>query len=217
VKKIAKAAAILLSAAILFALAACGSEPAGEQEKSLYDRGLEIVSLLSDMASSREYISLLTGGEEINRILAEAAEGDFSSPKTVYKVTAGEDFFSALEGELDSLDSLPDTLRENVRTRLFTSVVTQINAMAGADTLAASSICTAGKTFVSSELTENVIYIYIYENAVPAAVSFSMGEGGAVSASGTLLLYDGFTAGSIEEVTQLLSQFGMTVEEVELR
>ena len=86
--------------------------------------------------------------------------------------------------------------------------------MGGAEQLAAASICTAGKVFASDELEENAIYLYTYENAVPAAVSFSRGEDGTVSATGVLVLYDGFPAGDTPEVEQFLAELGVEVEEV---
>ena len=214
-KKIIKTAAAVLTAAMLLTLSACGGTPAKTQEKSLYDHGLGLVALLDEMAGSEEYLAIYSASEELNAIVSEAAQGDFTNPRTVYKITAGE-LPPELAEELAEFDSLPETLRENIRSRMFAAMVTQINAQAGPTTLAATSICTAGKTFVSAELTENMIYIYTFENAVPVAVTFTMGEDSAVSAGATFLLYDGFT-GSIEDVAQFLSGIGLKIEEIELK
>ena len=215
-KKIVKTAVIVFIAAMLLTLSACGGAPSKTQEKSLYDHGMELISLLDEMAGSEEYLTLYSASGEINDIVAGAAAGDFSQPKAVYKLTGGADSALDLTDEAAAFDAMSDTLQELVKSRMFAALMTQINASAGAKTLAASSICTAGKTFVSTELTENMSYIYVFENAVPVAVTFTMGEDSAVSASATFLLYDSFT-GSIEEVAQFLNGIGLKIEEIELK
>lgn len=215
-KRFVRLAAVILSAAMLTGLAACGDAPAKAEEKSLYDHGLEMIALLDEMAGSEEYLSLFSSSEELTAILTEAANGDFSKPQAVYKLSGGGDRVMYMSDEIEAFNALSDTLKENVRSRLFSALVTKINAQAGSMVLAASSICTAGKTFVSSELTENMTYIYVFENAVPAAVTFTMGEDGAVSASAAFILHDGIDI-SVEGLSGFLGEFGLKLEEVELK
>ena len=115
------------------------------------------------------------------------------------------------------LNGLSDALRENLLTRLFSALPTRINAQGGSTALAATSICTTGKTFVSTELTENMIYVYTYENAMSVAVTFIKGEDSAVSATATLLIRDGLADSSIGGAAELLNMLGLTVEEIELK
>ena len=75
-------------------------------------------------------------------------------------------------------------------------------------------MCTAEKLFVSGELTENEIYLYVYENAAPVAVTFMMGEDGAVAARGMFILYEGFEADRLEEMEGVWERFGVWVERV---
>ena len=154
-KKIVKTAAIAFTAAMLLTLSACGGTPSKIQEKSLYDHGMELISLLDEIARSEEYLSLYSASGELNAIVAEAAAGDFSQPKAVYKLTGGADSALDLTDDAAAFDAMSDTLQELVKSRMFAVLMTQINASAGAKNLAASSICTAGNTFVSTELTEN--------------------------------------------------------------
>ena len=70
------------------------------------------------------------------------------------------------------------------------------------------------KTFVSENAFENVINIYVYEGAAPVAVTFTLGEDQTVSATGTFLLYDGFTCGSAEEIKAVFSDITVQVTEV---
>lgn len=197
-----------IGAALLAAALLLGGCQAGRPDKSLYQHGLEVVALMEEMAGNPTYLSLFSGNEAVLAVLAEAAQGDFSQPKAAYRITLPP---SALHSEVEGLSG---ALRENLEARLAAAVFTQVNAMGGAEQLAAASICTAGKVFVSDELEENAIYLYTYENAVPAAVSFSRGEDGTVSASGVLVLYDGFSAGAAPEVKAFLAELGVEVEEV---
>lgn len=197
-----------IGAALLAAALLLGGCQAGRPDKSLYQRGLEVVALMEEMAGSPTYLSLFSSNEEVLAALAEAAQGDFSQPRAVYRITLGQ---AAMYPEVEGLSG---ALRENLEARFAVAVFTQVNAMGGAEQLAAASICTAGKVFASDELEENAIYLYTYENAVPAAVSFSRGEDGTVSATGVLVLYDGFPAGDTPEVEQFLAELGVEVEEV---
>lgn len=92
--------------------------------------------------------------------------------------------------------------------------VTQINAQNGATTLAATTVCSAGKTFVSTEEDGDAIYLYVYENACPAAVSFVKGEDNTVSASGTFIINDGFDTSSPESLQEFFGETGAVVENV---
>ena len=100
---------------------------------------------------------------------------------------------------------------------MFGSLITQINGMGGTEELAVSSICTHGKTFVDDSITDNTIFLYVYEDALPIAVTFTVGEDGAVSASGTFIMYDGFSCGSVEEVEESFRAFDVEVSEIDYK
>ena len=118
---------------------------------------------------------------------------------------------------LSGLDGLSENLKTAMRQKAFgAALITQINAQNGATTLAATTICTAGKTFVSTEGDGDAIYLYVYENACPAAVSFVRGEDNTVSASGTFILNDGFDAGSPESLEAFFGEVGAVIEEIPL-
>ena len=194
-----------------------GPEQAPAPAKTLCERGEELAAELAEMAGNRDYLSLYTGDEEILGILARAVEGkDYTSPKAVYSLTVPEDAAGKileLMG-MEGADSLPDHLKRRVREKMFQALPAQVNAMAGADTLAAASICTAGKVFADPAVTDGVIYLYTYENGAPVAVTFLPGEDGAVSAGGTFLLGDSFSVESLGSADGMLGLLGVKVEEV---
>lgn len=193
-----------------------GEPGQGAPAKALWEHGQELVSLMGEMAANEAYIDLYTGSDEIGELLSEAGKGDFSAPTAVYRIQVPESVLGQYGlMEPDSLDGLSDGLRESVKAKSVSSLPVLLNSMGGANILAASSVCTASKTFRSGEVPGNgLIYLYLYEDAVPAAVVFLPGEDGTASASGTLILYDGFQPESPDDISRLLGELGAEVSQI---
>lgn len=210
--RIRKCIGIVMSLVMAIALCACGGSNASNG-KSIYDHGLDVISLMSEAAGSEEYVQAYTGNPEIMEKIQAIGEGDYTAPKAVYSMTASEENLLAMLGAED-VNGISEELKITLTNRALAAMTTQINGWCGVNELAASSVLTMGKTFVDSSLEENVIYIYIYENALPVAVTFTKGEDSSVSASGTFVMYDAFTGVSAEEIETALSEFGVEVEVV---
>lgn len=195
-----------------------GEPGQGAPAKALWEHGQELVSLMGEMAGNEAYIDLYTGSEEIGELLSEAGKGDHSAPAAVYRIQLPESALGqllGLMGLLDELDGLSDGLRESVRAKSIASLPSRLNGMGGANILAAASVCTADKTFRSDEVSGNgLIYLYLYEDAVPAAVTFLPGEDGTASASGMFILYDGFRPESPDDLSMLLGELGAEVSQI---
>ncbi len=200
--------ALLLSALLL---SSCGI-PAVE-DRSLYEHGLDVVAMLNEIAESEEYLSIYSANEDILSIVNSIAEGDHVTPETVYRLTLSEESVAALSGT-DVLHSLSPELKAFLNGRVQASVINIANARGGSTALAATSICTAGKTFVSREITENMIYLYTFENAYPIAVSFTVGDGGSVSASGTYLIAEELNTDTPDAIKEFFSEMTLEVEVV---
>ena len=201
--------AACLGAAML--LASCGTTES--ELPSLEVRGMQIVSMLEEIAESEEYLSIYSADSELLDIIDSFAEGDRSDPKTIYRITLSEESVKALCGT-DVLTSLSPKLREFLEGRVQASVINIANARGGSTALAATSICTAGRTFVSDEITDDTIYLYTFEDAVPVAVAFTVGEGNTVTASGTFLIADERNTDSPETVREFFSEIDLSVEVV---
>lgn len=180
---------------------------------SLEVRGMQIVSMLEEIAESEEYLSIYSSDAELLDIIHTFAEGDHSDPKTIYRLTLSEETVKSLCGT-DILTSLSPELQTFLEGRVQASVINIANARGGSTALAAASICTAGKTFVSDEITADTIYLYTFENAVPVAVSFTVGEGNTISASGTFLIAEELNTGSPESIIEFFSEIDLSVEVV---
>lgn len=216
-KRFWKTGWMLALAALLAVFPACGRQDTQDTQdapgQSLYAHGLELISLMREMAGSEVYLSVYSDNEEIQSILQRAAAGAQAQPQAVYRIRRGEaDLFQWMG---ISLEGLSQRLQQVLEEKTASAAVTQINAMGGSTTLAAASLCTAQKLFVSNEeMEQSEIYLYVYESALPAAATFTKGEGGAVLATGMFVLYDDFSADSLEEVRQVLAGLGVTVEEI---
>ena len=203
---------VLIGLIIVLSLSAC-SDKGNAERKSLYEQGLEIVQLLSEMTQTEGYADVYTGNSEVKAVIQSISTSDYSSPKAVYAISAADDDLAAMV-ELNRLGNVSDELKNFLLRRARSALMTQINSMSGVENLAASSVCTAGKSFVSENAAEDVIYLYTYENARPIAVTFTIGENHSVSASGMFVMYDGFTCGSAAEIESFFSDISVDVSEV---
>ena len=202
-----------VSVALILSLSACGNKDGTAEAKSLYARGLEVVQLMSEMTQTEEYVDIHTGSSEIKELVQSIGSGDYSAPKAVYSIFITDENLAAM-AELGNLENASENLRTFLAQRVLGSLMTQVNGLSGVEKLAASSVCTAGMTFVDENADKNVIYLYTYEDALPVAVTFVLGEDHTVSASGVFVMYDEFTYGSADEIKSFFSDVVVEVNEV---
>jgi len=195
--------AFVLSCVCLIAAFGCAAKP----EKSLHDHGLELIQTMDEMAKSEAYIAMTTGSEYMTEMLLPVQEGSVGEPTAVYTITLRDEYLSMM-AEWAEMPEIPESIKALANQKLIGAFATQINALGGAQKLSASAICAAGKTFVNESLTENVIYLYVFESCPPAAVTFTPGEDGAVSASGLFLLYDEVDFGSEAALRAFFAEMG---------
>ncbi len=191
---------LVLVFVLLLGLCGCG-----KASPSLYDRGLEAAALLTEMASSEAYIATYTAMEPIGNLIMERfAPGSCSVPKAVYAISLDP------QKLMQYPQALSEELAQHLSHRALAAVISQLNAMEGAETLAAASICTAGTTFVCPGVSD-CIYLYTYEDALPIAVTFTTGFDDTVSASATFLADSQLSTDSLETVQAYFAQLGAAV------
>lgn len=210
VLKILSAAMILV---LVLGLSACKNNESNVETKSLYTQGLEVIQLMFEMTQSEEYIDLCGGSSEIKSVVQNISTGDYTTPKAVYAISISDENLAAI-AELNKMDNSSKGLKSFLMQRILGSIMTRINGMGGVDNIAAASICTGGKTFVCENVNENVIYLYTYDNAVPVAVTFTVGEEHAISASGVFVINDKFRDGSADEIKSSFNDITVEVTEV---
>ena len=210
---------LVLALVLTMVLSACGSagEKAGEAKSSLYDKGLEVVVLLDEMVKNDAYVQLYTASPEIQEIVETIGAGDYAAPSAVYQISFPGESFKALAEAMGgdvSMDGMSEELTRAVEQKLLGAVVSQLNAMGGATKLAAMSVCTTGKTFVNEEISADLIYLYVYENTPPVAITFVRGDDATVSATGTFLLCDDLNTASEQTISEFFGEFGVEVTAV---
>ena len=201
-KKISLLLTVILVCTVLFG---CSN-----REKSLYDQGIEIASLMSEMAANPEYTMALTGNSEVLESLQGAAAEDPRSPMAVYEISIREEALLGLLG-VESTEGLSEPLKANLTAKSFAAIGPQINAGSGVNQLAAASMCTASLSFLNSGFTGNTIYLYTYKDSAPVLISFSAGQDGIVTATGCFLLGE-FV--SMESLKSVFAEFGAEIQEV---
>lgn len=202
-----------ISLATLLFFGACNSKTTSSPASELYHQGLALVSAMNEAVQNEAWVSLFTGDPAVREILSNAGQGDFSQPKAVYEIQFSDQAVTSLTGQAD-LTGFPESLQKRIHAAIQSAAANQINAMDGAETLAAASICTVSDTFVCDGLTENILYLYTYENATPVMVSFVVGQDSAVLATGVPILSDSFSPDSPENVQLFLEDFGAQVSEI---
>ena len=201
---------------VVLGMFGCSNNESGEssgktETKSLYAQGLEVIQMMSEMTRTEEYVDLLTGQSNIKTVIQDISTSDYSAPKAVYAITVSEEKLATM-AEMDNFGNVSKELKNLMKKSIFSSLISQINSRGGSEKLAAAGVCTAGKTFVNENVTDNVIYLYTYENANPVAVTFTVGEDGAVSANGVFVLYDEFTCDSADEIKAFFNDIAEVTE-----
>ena len=110
----------VLCLAALLLLAACGTK----KEKSLYTRGLELISLMGEMAQSDTYFDMFSPAPEVKAqmdgIVQALKAGGYQEPKAVYRITADTEHLMELltsaSGANVSLDGMSPELRDHIRS-----------------------------------------------------------------------------------------------------
>lgn len=203
---------VILTVIMILSLTACGTK---KEQVSIYEQGLEVVALMDEMVDSQSYVQMFTGNMQISEVIQSNTSGDYSEPLVVYEVVLQNDNFLGLLGNDETQESMSDELKEIINKKINASVITQLNAYGGSENLAASTICTAGISFVNNEVKEDIIYIYVYENTAPVAVMFLQEGNDIVSANGTFMFGEEFINLTEEGISELFEGLYKTVRKVE--
>ncbi len=205
---------ITFSAFLSLCLIILSSCSASEKQVPLYDRGIEVVSLLHEMAHSETYIEAYSGNTKIKDIITSVGSDNPALPKAVYEIKIPTDKINELLN-LGEANNFSDRLNNFIKSRSYSIIPTQINAIGGAEKLAAASICTIGTSFIDKNLSENVMYLYVYENSAPVIVNFSpAGNDNIVNTSGMFIFNENFSTDIFESLKEFFTEMSVEITEV---
>lgn len=159
-----------------------------QSSKTIYEQGLDIISQMNELVNSEIFLDMYTSSDCKEMILEAFLECDYMEPKSVYKIVISKkkllDILASTENY--PLDMLSDSAKDVVIQNGINGWEVMLNN-GTSEYMAASAVLKKNKTFVSTELEENVAYIYIYKSAIPVIVTFIPGEDNAVEAVGNYI------------------------------
>ena len=162
-----------------------------EEHKTFIIQGLSLISLMKEKAMNDDYSRLLGRNDEFIAKLHELCAGDMSKIHDVIRLSGVFDMFSLSEERLLQFSPM---LKRELEILLLKSFTANWSNKAEMDKIAAASFIASERTFVSSELKEDCIYIFGFEDdsLYPVAVGFMRGEGNSVSAFSAFVLSKDF-------------------------
>lgn len=200
---------IIISLLVLILLLTTGCTNSGEENISLYEKGLDLINEVDKMASNQEVIELMSYGTESLEFINEIASYEYNEVKAVYEIgNALQSTFNYLEN--NSGTSLSKEASDIIKNRVIGIFPNTINISNGAQTMAVASILTELDAF-NYNMDEDVkSYLYLFEGVeYPFIVSF-MNEGdGVVISQANIIINNNFTSSnSIEELEAHLGNIG---------
>ncbi len=208
-----KVFALLLLSVMLFL--SCGKA----EGKSLYVRGMEIIATMDELAGSEEYFTLLTSDYTIFLdALKDFTKGDRTQPTAVYQLVIDHDAIRGVD-ERAAVTGISDTARDYIVEKRIADDLSSFGILLNdwgrpADSdysnderrqIAMAIFTRVEKTFVNSEITDDTVYVYTFADALPVAVSFTVGEDHAVTAVGTYLTNPGLDTTSADTIAAFLA------------
>lgn len=186
------------------------------KDKSIYAEGLAIVSVMEEMVQNETWFDVFSHNKDLKKIISDEGRIGKKKLKAVYKIKINDELNSYLIEPINEKRLSPD-LSKYFQNIIQTCIATNINTMGGADTIAASGICTYSKTFVNNDIKENTSYLYTFEKGAPILIAFIVGYDNTVSAHASYIFYDGFSEKNIKEMEAVLEGFGASIEEISLK
>lgn len=194
-----KKAVLLAFVAGSLCLGGCGAK-----QPDLKAKGMEMIALMDEKASSEKYVEVSSGGMGLEEVIDKLSEGDYTNPEKVYEIKLPQDGY--LEQMGADLSGLSETLKSEVYEKISVGLASTLNAKDGATSLAATSVLT-GSTAFEGKLESTVIYLYQFaDRGNSVMVSFAPAEGNVITACCIFLTNEEIkTLESEEEIQDWLS------------
>lgn len=149
-------------------------------EDDLVDQAVTLVQRMDALAGNATYRACISvSGGEMGRMVDEFAAGDHEQPRMVIAVDISE-FTEQVMGQVATFDAALDPVaREELLSKMANSVVLQLVSAKGVNTLAAVNSMTTGTIFAREGEEARGVYLLLFEDATPAAVSWTARNGAA--------------------------------------
>ena len=191
----------ILITLLIITLSSCN-----ESQQSITDCGAEVVALMAEMVESDEYLKLYNLSDAYNETINQVREGDYSTPYAIYELTIPDD--ELFDERIDEKIFVND-LYNYVHSSGYISFASRINQNSGLNSLAVAAAFAGQMTFVSDDLDENKIYLYVFENGYPIAVTFVKGKDNSFRAVGNFIINDKFITDNEESIKESCKNIGI--------
>lgn len=189
-----------------------GAGQNGNEENAqiaLMEQGNRLITLLNEKLHNDSYLELMGISSFYNFVAYERLKAmDYQKADGVYQITfssgAWEKLYFGLSGDVGMFDGMSEELKGDFERQILESFVTLlVSRITGAQTVALQSILTVESVFVQPTAKGvKCIYLYVFGDSYPVAVTFSGSEDGAVKAMARFVLIDDFKAASEQEVQE---------------
>ncbi|MDE5790367.1 MAG: hypothetical protein K2H96_03955 [Muribaculaceae bacterium] len=177
-----------------------------------------MIQTMSELASSHDYTELYTSSEDILNIFDNICKSNFSKAVKVYSIEMNEKNVKLLMEALTvsdyNIESFPKSVQSAIKQKFQLGIASIINGrLYGANALAASTIISVERSFVYNTLTNDLLYIYLFEKGATAIVSFIVGDGNSIIAKGDFLMTNqqlNFNNDNSNSIEQIFSSVQLT-------
>ena len=183
--------------------------------RSLIECGEEVVSLMAEMVENEAYESLYNMPPAYDETIDKLRAGEYSKSLAVYELLIPEEELLKSFGTEINKENFSDDLYKYVCSSAYTSFASRINQLNGVESIAVMSAFSAQKNFTVENLSENKIYLYVFEGGCPVAVTFVADGEDSVRAIGHFIINDSFATdgeSSIKESCESFDIKGVTVK-----
>ena len=179
----------LLTVFLCFALLTGVLSSCSSKSDILKESGEEVVALMVEMIESEEYKKLYELPESCVLVVSELCEGDYSELEQVYELVIPVE--QLMDKSLDE-DDLSEELYQYACSSALVTFSSRVNQAESIDAVAVSSLFSAQKSFASKKMDESTVYLYVFEDGYPIAVTFVDSGEDAFRAIGYFILNEEF-------------------------
>ena len=162
------------------------------EHKTFIEQGLSLISFMREKADNDVYAQLLGMSEEVIAKIHPLRTFNVSKISSIARLSGVYGIYGLDE---NLTQQLSPALKREIEILLLKSFSGNWNKNADKDEIEAANVIAAEKTFVCTELKEDCIYIFRFDDCkYPVTVSFVRGEGNSVTAFACFVLDEQFTS-----------------------
>lgn len=169
--------------------------------------GEDVISMMVEMIENEEYREIYDLSEEYDEEISKLCEGDYSELEQVYELIIPVE--QLIDKSLDE-DDLSEDLYQYVCSSAFISFASRVNQASGVKAMVASSTFSAQKCFASKKMDESTIYLYVFEDGYPIAVTFVDSGEDAFRGVGYFILNDEFDTDDEDSIKKSCKDLGIS-------